>query len=65
MRERISVRPDVHFGKPFIAGTRIPAENVLGLVREGTAPEDIRRDFYPEVSDEDVRACEDAAAPGD
>lgn len=55
--ERIAVQPHVHFGKPCVAGTRIPVQNVLELVREGIDGEAIRRDYYPEVTDEDVRAC--------
>jgi len=33
MRERIAVNPGIHFGKPCVAGTRIPVRNVLELVR--------------------------------
>ena len=34
MKERIEVNPHIHFGKPCIAGTRIPVVDVLELVRE-------------------------------
>ncbi|MFH0821617.1 MAG: DUF433 domain-containing protein [Pseudomonadota bacterium] len=34
MNGRITVNPNVHFGKPCVAGTRIPVRNVLELVRE-------------------------------
>ena len=57
MHERISVRSDIHFGKPCVAGTRIPVQSVLELVREGITSADICRDFYPELSPDDVRAC--------
>lgn len=57
MPERISVLPHVHFGKPCLAGTRITVESVLELVREGIAPADICRDYYPDLTPEDVRAC--------
>jgi len=57
MRERIAVQPHIHFGKPCVAGTRIMVESVLELVREGIAPADICRDYYPELSVDDVRAC--------
>lgn len=57
MRERIAVTPHIHFGKPCVADTRITVESVLELVREGIAPVDIRRDYYPESTAEDVRAC--------
>ncbi len=36
MKERIAVNPAVHFGKPCVAGTRIPVQSVLELVREAS-----------------------------
>jgi uncharacterized protein (DUF433 family) len=57
MLERIAVRSDIHFGKPCVAGTRIPVQSVLELVREGVAAADICRDYYPDLSPDDVRAC--------
>lgn len=57
MRARIEVNPDVHFGKPCVAGTRIPVQNVLELVRDGIPFETIIRDYYPDLTVEDIRAC--------
>ena len=57
MKERIAVSPTIHFGKPCVAGTRIPVLSVLELVSEGLAFETIVRDYYPELQIEDVRAC--------
>ncbi len=57
MRERIAVDPEIHFGKPCVAGTRIPVQSVLELVREGHAFADIVRDYYPDLQLEDIRAC--------
>ena len=57
MPERIAVRSDIHFGKPCMAGTRIPVQSVLELVREGVAPVEICADYYPDLSTEDIRAC--------
>jgi len=54
---RISVNPKVHFGKPCVTGTRIPVQNVLELVRDGIPFETIIRDYYSDLSFEDVRAC--------
>ena len=34
MNQRISVRPQIHFGKPCVSGTRIPVQSVLELVRD-------------------------------
>ena len=57
MHERIAVQPDVHFGKPCVAGTRIPVQSVLELVRDGVAFSDITRDYFPDLTMEDVQAC--------
>ena len=57
MRERIAANPRIHFGKPCVAGTRVTVQSVLELVREGVAAVDIRRDYYPDLSPDDVRAC--------
>ena len=57
MRERIAVNPHIHFGKPCVAGTRVTVQSVLELVREGIPAADIRRDYYPDLSPDDVRAC--------
>ena len=57
MPERIAVRSDIHFGKPCVAGTRIPVQSVLELVREGVVPIDICRDYYPDLSADDIRDC--------
>jgi uncharacterized protein (DUF433 family) len=57
MPERIAVSPQIHFGKPCVAGTRITVQSVLELVREGVSAADIRRDFYPDLSADDIRAC--------
>ena len=57
MRERIAVRPEIHFGKPCVAGTRVPVQSVLELLREGVPMAEVRRDYYPDLTAEDVRAC--------
>jgi uncharacterized protein (DUF433 family) len=57
MKERISVNPNIHFGKPCVTGTRIPVVNVLELVSEGLPFEEIIRDYYPDLQIEDIRAC--------
>ena len=57
MKDRIAVNPGVHFGKPCVAGTRIPVQNVLELVREGLSFAEIIRDYYPDLDPEDVRGC--------
>lgn len=57
MLKRISVNPKIHFGKPCITGTRIPVQNILELVREGVAFEEIVRDYYPDITIFDIQAC--------
>ena len=39
-KERIVVDPTIHFGKPCIAGTRIPVEDVLELIQENIPCDD-------------------------
>jgi uncharacterized protein (DUF433 family) len=57
MNERITVNPQIHFGKPCVSGTRIPVQSVLELVREGLSFSEIIRDYYPDLEPEDIRAC--------
>ncbi len=57
MRNRIEIKPGVHFGKPCVAGTRIPVQDVLELVRDGIPFDRIIRDYYPDLTAEDIRAC--------
>jgi uncharacterized protein (DUF433 family) len=57
MADRIIADPEVHFGRPCVAGTRITVENVLELVREGIPFADIVRDYYSDLSIDDIRAC--------
>ena len=57
MKGRIQVSPEIHFGKPSVAGTRVTVQNVLELVREGIPFDAIIRDYYPDLKVEDIRAC--------
>ncbi len=57
MKARIEVNPNIHFGKPCVAGTRIPVQSVLELVREGLSFAEIAQDYYPDLEIEDIRAC--------
>ena len=58
---RITINPQIHFGQPCVAGTRIPVYAVLELVREGIPFEQIVRDYYPDLTVEDIKACVDYA----
>jgi len=57
MKDRIAVNPGIHFGKPCVVGTRIPVQSVLELVRESVGFDDIIRDYYPDLTPDDIRAC--------
>jgi len=54
---RIQVSPNIHFGKPCVAGTRVPVPAVLELVREAIPFDVIIRDYYPDLELEDIKAC--------
>jgi uncharacterized protein (DUF433 family) len=51
---RIQVSPEIHFGEPCVAGTRISVQAVLELVRDGITTEAIIRDYYPDLKPEDI-----------
>lgn len=57
MPERIAVQPHIHFGKPCVASTRITVQSVLELIREGVTATEVCRDYYPDLSADDIRAC--------
>ncbi len=56
---RIVVDPKVRFGKPCIRGTRITVQEVLELVNEGIPFGKIIEEYYPELTEEDIKACRD------
>lgn len=56
-QEHIQVDPKVAFGKPVVAGTRIPVYMVLELVEAGYTVQEIISDFYPTLTEDDIRAC--------
>ena len=53
---RISIDPQVCFGRPCIRGTRIWVSLVLDLLASGSTFAEILEDC-PEVTEADVRAC--------
>lgn len=53
---RISIDPEICFGKPCIKGHRLWVSLILDLLAEGWSFEEIRTN-YPGVEDEDIRAC--------
>ena len=57
MIDRIAVNPQIRFGKPCVAGTRIAVQSVLELIKEGLSFETIIQDCYPDLEVEDIQAC--------
>ncbi len=57
MGKRISVSPNIHFGKPCVRGTRITVQHVLELASEGISFKEIIRDYYHELEITDIQAC--------
>jgi len=51
----IAVDPSVRFGKPVIAGTRVPVELVVAKLAGGMTADEVAREY--EISLEDVRAA--------
>lgn len=54
---RMILDSQVHFGKPCVAGTRIPVEDVLELVQEGISFKEITEKYYTELAIENIKAC--------
>ncbi|MEM9492195.1 MAG: DUF433 domain-containing protein [Myxococcota bacterium] len=61
--ERISIDPDVRFGRAVITGTRVAVEEVVGLVAGGWDHQRVADEF--DISPEDVAAALRYAASGD
>lgn len=64
---RISIQPNVCFGKPCIRGTRIWVSLVLDLLATGSTTAELLQE-YPQLKEDDIRACllygAEAACPG-
>ncbi len=52
---RITVDPQVRFGKPVIEGTRVPASVVVGAVAAGDSWKEIAQEYG--IAEEDIRAA--------
>jgi len=53
---RITLNPEVSFGKPTIRNMRYPVETMLDLMSAGMTVEEILAD-YPDLEREDLQAC--------
>ncbi len=61
MYERITVDPNVMFGKPVVKGTRITIEQILRKLSAGLTIQQIIRD-HPHLLPEDIYAATGYAA---
>ena len=57
MTDKVVMDPQVHFGKPCVAGTRITVQSVLELLQQGLSFDEILHDYYPDLAVQDIRAC--------
>jgi len=57
----ISINPEIRFGKPCIAGTRITVTDILQWMASGMSREEILND-YPALQDIHIRAALNFAA---
>ncbi len=54
--DRISINPNVCFGKPCIKGTRIWVSLILDFLASGMSQEEVLKD-YPGLTALDIQAC--------
>lgn len=54
--KRITLNPNVCFGKPTIRNMRYPVEMILDLLAAGMTFEELLKD-YPDLEREDFQAC--------
>jgi uncharacterized protein (DUF433 family) len=52
----ITIEPGKRGGRPCVRGLRIAVADVLGWLAAGMSHDDIRAD-YPELTEDDIRAC--------
>ena len=53
---RITINPEILFGKPSIRNMRYPVSMILDLLSAGMTNEEILAD-YPDLELEDIQAC--------
>ena len=54
--DRISIDPNIRFGKPCVRGTRITVGDILGYLAGGMSEAELLADF-PQLTQDDIRAC--------
>ena len=55
-KNAITIEPGKRGGRPCVRGMRIAVSDVLGWLAAGMSHEQILSD-YPELTDDDIRAC--------
>ena len=53
---RITIDPEIRFGKPCVRGTRITVGDVLSYLASGMSEAEILADF-PQLTRDDILAC--------
>lgn len=61
MTDRITIHANVCHGQACIAGTRIPAHQIVRMFANGDSLDDLLR-AYPSITREDIFACLEYAA---
>ncbi len=56
-RSQIAVDKNICHGKPHINGTRIMVHQILDLLAAGATPDEIIREDFPDLTNEDIQAC--------
>lgn len=59
--KHISINPEIRFGKPCIAGSRIAISDILGWLASGMTEQEIIED-YPSIKLEHIKASLSFAA---
>lgn len=54
--QRITLNPDICFGKPTVRNSRYSVEMLLDLISAGMTFDEILAD-YPDLKEEDLEAC--------
>lgn len=54
--KRITINPEICFGKPTIRNMRYPVEMILDLLSAGMTTEELIED-YPSLEEDDIKAC--------
>lgn len=57
IEQRIIVNPKICHGKPVVKGTRIMVWQILDLLENGCAFDKIIKDYFPNITKEDIKAC--------